>query len=103
MIAYRAETIMVDLLRSKTITTTKARSILQDLFTTTVDLEPDQAKKELHVHLHGAATPATNQAIAGLLKEINQTETVFPGTELTMIFESHIPAQNPKTGDLNFL
>ena len=99
MIAYRAETIMVDLLRSKKITTTKARSILQDLFTTAVDLKPDQAKKELHVYLHGASTPATNQAIAGLLKEINQTETVFPGTELTMVFKSHIPAQNPKTGD----
>ena len=99
MIAYRAETIMTDLLRSKTITTTNARSILQDLFTTTVDLLPDQDKKELHVHLHGASTPATNQAIAGLLKEINQTETVFPGTGLTMVFESHILAQNPKTGD----
>ena len=99
MIAYRAETIMVDLLRSKTITTTKARSILQDLFTTTVDLKPDQVKKELHVYLHGASTPATNQAIASLLKEINQTETVFPGTELTMVFKSHIPAQNRKTGD----
>jgi len=34
------------------------------------------------------------------LKEINQTETVFPGTELTMVFESHIPTQNPKTGDI---
>jgi biotin operon repressor len=92
MIAYRAETIMTDLLRTKTITTTNARSILQDLFATTADLVPDQDKKELQVHLHGASTPATNQAIALLLKEINQTETVFPGTELTMVFESHIPA-----------
>ena len=99
MIAYRAETIMTDLLRSKTITTTNARSILQDLFTTPVDIKTDQNKKELHVCLHGASTPATNQAIASLLKEINQTETVFPGTGLTMVFESHIPAQNPKTGD----
>lgn len=99
MIAYRAETIMTGLLRGKTITTTKARSILQDLFTTTVDLFPDQDKKELHVHLHGASTPATNQAIAGLLEEINQTETVFPGTGLTMVFESHVPTQNLKTGD----
>jgi len=99
MIAYRAETMMTDLLRSKTITTTNARSILQDLFTTAVDIKTDKNKKELQVHLHGAATPATNQAIARLLKEINQTETVFPGTGLTMIFKSQIPAQNPKTGD----
>jgi len=99
MIAYRAETIMTDLLRSKTITTTNARSILQNLFTTTADLVPDQDKKELQVHLHGASTPATNEAIALLLKEINQTEIVFPGTELTMVFESHIPTQNPKTGN----
>jgi len=99
MIAYRAETIMTDLLRSNTITTTNARSILQDLFTTTADILPDHEKKELHVRLHGASTPATNQAIAHLLKEINQTETVFPGTELTMVFESHIPTRNSKTGD----
>jgi hypothetical protein len=99
MIAYRAETIMTDLLRSKTITTTNARSILQDLFTTPVDIKTDLNKKELHVCLHGASTPATNHAIARLVKEINQTETVFPGTGLTMIFESHIPAQNKKTGD----
>jgi len=97
--AYRAETIMTDLLRSKTITTTNARSILQNLFTTSVDIKTDQSKKELHVCLHGASTPATNQTIARLLKEINQTETVFPGTGLTMVFESHIPTQNPKTGD----
>ena len=48
---------------------------------------------------YGASTPATNQAIAHLLKEINQTETDFPGTDLTMVFESHIPNQNHKTGD----
>ncbi len=99
MIAYRAETIMTDLLRSKTITTTNARSILQDLFTTPADIKTDLDKKELHVYLHGASTPAKNHAIARLMNEINQTETVFPGTELTMVFESHIPAQNKKTGD----
>ena len=99
MIAYRAETIMTDLLRSKTITTTNARSILQDLFTTPADIKTDLDKKELHVYLHGASTPAKNKAIARLMNEINQTETVFPGTELTMVFESHIPAQNKKTGD----
>jgi len=99
MIAYRAETIMVDLLRTRTITTTNVRSILQDLFTTTADFVTDHDKKELHVRLHGASTPAINQAIANLLKEINQTETVFPGTELTMIFESQAPTLNPKTGD----
>ncbi len=99
MIAYRAETIMVNLLRSKTITTTKARAILQDLFTTTVDLKPNQDKKELYVYLHGASTPATNQAVNRLLKEINKTETVFPGTDLTMIFKPLVQLQNIHIGD----
>ena len=99
MIAYRAETIMTDILRSKTITTTNARSVLQDLFTTAVDLVPDQNAKTLHVRLHGASTPATNITIAGLLKVLNQTETVFPGTDLTMIFKCNIHSSEIKTGD----
>jgi hypothetical protein len=46
----------------------------------------------LNIHLHSAATPKDNRVINELLKELNQTETVFPNTDLKMVFHSR--AQN---------
>ena len=56
-------------------------------------------KKALHVHLHGASTPATNKAVAGLLQKLNQTETVFSGTDFTMIFKCNTHPLAIKTED----
>ena len=77
----------------------QARALLQDLFVRSGDLLPDYSKNILNIHLHSAATPKENRAINELLKELNETETVFPDTELKMFFHSHAQSHQ---GSLDF-
>jgi len=91
MIAYRAETAMVNfLVDPPRISTTDARMILRNLFNNEANIIPDVDAGTLRVVIHGAANPATNRALFALLEQLNQTETIYPGTNLTMIFESAV-------------
>ena len=99
MIAYRAETAMGLLLERYDYCLSQARALLQDLFVRSGDLLPDYSKNILNIHLHSAATPKDNRAINELLKELNETETIFPNTDLKMVFHSHA---QPSPGSLDF-
>ncbi len=88
MICYRAETAQAVILMETQASLSEGRALLQDLFTTPVDLLPDPSEKLLHIHLHTAATPKRNRQIAHLLNHLNQTHTLYPGTELEMRFHS---------------
>lgn len=89
MIAYRAETAMGNLLADAPgVSMTDARMILRNLFNNEADIIPDYEAGTLRVVVHGAANPAADRAIIELLEQLNQTETIYPGTSLTLIFES---------------
>jgi hypothetical protein len=51
------------------------------------DLAPDLAADTLTVRLHHLTQAAHDRAIEELLAELNATQTVFPGTKLTMVFK----------------
>ncbi len=86
MIAYRAETAMALLLKCENLNLSQARALIQGLFKASVDLIPDG--ETLNIHLHGAARPIDNRHLAELLKQLNETETHFPGTGQRMVFHS---------------
>ncbi|MDM8515977.1 hypothetical protein QUF76_07245 [Desulfobacterales bacterium HSG16] len=88
MIAYRAETAMVDLVRGPTVDSPKARSLLQYLFVMDADIIPDVESKKLYVRVHGASTPAADRSMAQLFEHLNETETKYPGTDLQLVYES---------------
>lgn len=88
MIAYRSETAMAMLMISKNYGITEARSLLQDLFTMTADLKPDHAKGILQISLHCATTPKNNLRLRELADKLNQTETIFPSTNLRIVFQT---------------
>lgn len=88
MISYRSETALAGVLRHSTHSLSASRSLLQGLFVTPADLRPDIERKELNIRLHGAGKPRWNRQLRALLDLLNETETVFPGTELTMKFSS---------------
>ncbi|MDE2912838.1 MAG: hypothetical protein OXL68_07935 [Paracoccaceae bacterium] len=46
----------------------------------------------------GSASNAGDAAIAGLLDELNQTRTIFPGTGLRMVYERPRNGTDPETG-----
>jgi len=87
MIAYRAETSLASLLREHLARSDDARSLLRQVFNNEVDLVPDSAANTLTVWLHHLTQPAHDEAVAQLCVTLNETRTVFPGTNLTMIFE----------------
>lgn len=87
MVAYRAETAMANFLRESLTRVDEARTLLRSIYTTEADLLPDYQNKTLTVRLHHLAQHRSDQSVALLCAELNQTETVFPRTDLRMIFE----------------
>jgi hypothetical protein len=87
MIAYRAETSMASLLREHLVRSDDARALLRQIFHNEVDLVPDSKTKTLTVRLHHLTQAAHDQAITQLCAALNETQTIFPNTNLTLIFE----------------
>jgi hypothetical protein len=64
-----------------------ARSLIRQLFRTEVDLIPDQQSKTLTVRLHPLTAQVHDQVVRHLCDELTSTETVFPSTDLRLIYE----------------
>jgi Transposase protein len=87
MIAYRAETAMAQIVRQKMTRHDDARSLLRAVYSTEIDLIPDQQAKTLTIRLHPLANTSSDHALKHLCEAINATETQFPGTDLRLIYE----------------
>jgi hypothetical protein len=87
MICYRAETSMVAVLREKLARDDDARSLIRQIYRTEVDLFPDPDTKTLTVRLHHLAQNIHDQAAQHLCEELTATETIFPGTDLRIIYK----------------
>ena len=62
-------------------------SLLRHVFHNDVDLFPDSDTNTLTVRLHHLTHAAHDQPVAQLCAALNETQTVFPGTNLTLIFK----------------
>ncbi|MGH3116193.1 MAG: putative transposase [Gaiellales bacterium] len=62
----------------------EARSLLREAFRTPADLEV--VGDQLHVRLHPLSAPRRTRAIAGLCDDLTATKTLYPGTNLTLVF-----------------
>ena len=87
LIAYRAETALVQIVREKLQREDDARALVRQVFSSTVDLQPDLQQKTLTVRLHRLTTQCHDAVLAYLCQELTATETVYPGTALRLIFE----------------
>jgi hypothetical protein len=87
MIAYRAESSLASLLREHLARSDDARALLRQIFLNEADLMPDLVANTLTVRLHHLTQAAHDQAIERLLIELNATQTLFPGTGLTLVFK----------------
>jgi hypothetical protein len=94
LIAYRAETSMASLLRDKLSREEDTRALLRQIYETEIDLVPDLQSNTLTVRLHHLTQAAHDEAVRHLCNELNATETIFPGTELKLVYQlgsSQIP------------
>ncbi len=87
MIAYRAETAMAQTLRQHMTRHDDARSLLRAIYNTEADILPDLQAKTLTIRLHPLANTSSDHAVRHLCAELNATETLFPGTDLQLIYE----------------
>jgi hypothetical protein len=87
MISYRAETSMASLLRESLARSEDIRALLRQIYDTDVDLFPDAPAKTLTVRLHHLTQSAHDRALQKLCDQLNATETLFPGTELQLVFK----------------
>lgn len=87
MIAYRAETGMYNLIKNKMSNPDEGRKLLQQIYTTDADIVPDNITKTLTVKLHNLNHRKDDKVLDILCQQLNETETIFPGTDLTLIYK----------------
>ncbi len=87
MIAYRAETAMANILRQTLSHQDESRTLLEALFKTDADIIPHEKAGTLTVRLHHMANRCSDAAIEKLCNELNETQTIYPGTNLRLIFK----------------
>ncbi len=88
MVCYRAETALANLLE-KTFNKAKyeRRMLIKQIIQSPADLEPNFTENTLTITLHSLSAPRFNQALENLLDTLNLSNTLFPETNLKMIFK----------------
>jgi len=89
MICYRAETAVANeiapfLNNEKE----EKRMLVKQIIQNNADLVPDYEKKTLTVILHSLSAQRFNKAAEQIAELLTKTETVFPGTDLKLIFKT---------------
>ncbi len=84
MTDYRAETAMSQVLKEFLHRDQDARPIIRELFKTEADIVLDLEAKILNVRVHRMTTLRNDDAVKKLMGKLNETETVFPGTDIKL-------------------
>lgn len=88
MICYRADTACANLLdddyKKKE---DEKRAFVKTIIFTRADLYPDYQTNILTVSLYALATPRDNKAVEKICQTLNETETIFPGTNLRLFYK----------------
>ena len=92
LIAYRAETALVGIVREQLARHDDGRVLIQDLCRS----EADPDKGILNVIIHGMATARSNRAIRHLLENLNDAQFNYPGTTLQLVYTLATP-DDPKS------
>jgi hypothetical protein len=88
MKCYRAETAVANELAAYVINAKdEKRMLIKQIIQNNADLLPNYENKTLMAVLHTLFTPRFNQAETCLAELLNQTETIFPGTDLQLKFK----------------
>jgi hypothetical protein len=64
-----------------------ARALLRQIYDTDADLIPDLNAGTLTVKLHHLTQSAHDQILRHLCDQLNETETIFPDTQLRLHFQ----------------
>jgi hypothetical protein len=87
IIAYRAETALVNLIKKQMSNSEKARSLIRSFYQANANISVDNDKNILFVKIHRTAHWADDKMLEYLCEELNNTKTCFPSTKLTLFFD----------------
>ena len=87
MTAYRAEIRMMPAVAQMQGKKPNARKLLSAVMASDADILPDHDNAVLRVRLLGLGSDCSDRALEGLIDELNETHTIFPGTNLRMVYE----------------
>ena len=87
MIAYRAETSLVNIIKPKMAHPDEVRALLQHIFRTDANIYPDHENKKLIVEIHALSYRKDDKILLQLCQQLNETETPFPGTDLVLFYK----------------
>ncbi len=87
MTSYRAETSMASPPRENLPWSEHIRALPRQIHDTEVDLFPDSTTSTLTVRFHHLSQSDRDRALQKLRDQLNATETVFPETELQLLFK----------------
>jgi len=90
MICYRAETAFASQLAPHfKQSANQIRELVKSIITLNCDITPDKKENTLTITLYSLPNPRANQALANSLDLINNTQTLFPGTPLKLVFQQN--------------
>jgi hypothetical protein len=88
MICYRAETSMANLIsNSFSKSNNEKRAVVKSIINSHVDIIPDYQNNKLFVKIYTHANPRTNHAIENIIPILNESETIYPGTDLVLNYK----------------
>jgi len=88
IICYRAETafgqaLTVNYKRKED----EMRMLVKNIITTSADIIPDYQNNTLTISLYSLSTPRDNQPVRQICELLNDTETIYPSTDLRLIYK----------------
>jgi hypothetical protein len=87
MICYRAESAVATLISpSLSRSIDEKRMFIKQIIQNNADLIPDYSNNTLTVNLHSLSAPRFNNAAQKLCEILNETQSVFPGSNLRLIY-----------------
>jgi hypothetical protein len=86
LIAYRAETGLVNSIIPYMSKPKTARSLIVQFFRSAADFEVNSQKKCLIVKIHNQPRHTDNKILENLCQILNDTETIFPQTDLKIVY-----------------
>ena len=86
VIAYRAETAMCNIIKKQMASPEQVRSLIKKLYTSDADIETDYVNNRILVKIHHTNHWADDKILQYLCDCLNETQTIFPATNLTLQF-----------------
>lgn len=87
LIAYRAETALANTIKQYMTKPAEARTLMNQIFKSDADFYVDSQNNTLQIRIHHLSTNRDSRALAKLCKDLNDTETIFPNTNLRLIYK----------------